>query len=128
MRPTAILRALDTVRFFKDEIHRKNPRLRQMAIDQAKRLYEKEKAVFEALNINTAIILGGLHNDLRNPDKRGLHWTVVYQDAAGLIRKTKHVYPEDEGPYDGANVGVEVAKDTDLPAHVAATDKKKKKS
>ncbi|GIJ98536.1 hypothetical protein Aspvir_000653 [Aspergillus viridinutans] len=50
----------------------------------------------ERRGVAEAIVKGPKHNDPRNPDPKGDHWTVELIKESGDFVTKKHVYPEDE--------------------------------
>ncbi|KAG5287158.1 hypothetical protein I7I48_03020 [Histoplasma ohiense] len=51
----------------------------------------------EQRGVTEAIIKGPKHNDHRNPDPQGDHWTVEMVTESGEFVTKRYVYPEAEG-------------------------------
>ncbi|KAG6090253.1 hypothetical protein E4U30_008212 [Claviceps sp. LM220 group G6] len=47
----------------------------------------------EALEIDSAVVTGPLHNNPNKPDPKGVHWTVTLLNWAGQLVTVKHIYP-----------------------------------
>ncbi|KAI1918435.1 hypothetical protein LOZ65_004891 [Ophidiomyces ophidiicola] len=50
----------------------------------------------EQRGVTEAIVKGPKHNDPRNPDSKGDHWTVEMIKENGDFVTKRHVYPDDE--------------------------------
>ncbi|MCJ1368262.1 hypothetical protein MMC16_007404 [Acarospora aff. strigata] len=82
------------IRWLNDTIHKNSPSLKAEAETAIGACYKSER--LEARGVTEAIVKGAKHNDPRNPDPKGEHWTVEMKKENGDHVTTKHVYPEEK--------------------------------
>ncbi|KAJ6000970.1 hypothetical protein N7481_001379 [Penicillium waksmanii] len=90
---TAILGyPLKAIRWFREDIYKNSPEKRREAETAIKKFYEANKDNMEKRGVSEAIVKGAKHNDPRNPDPKGEHWTVEMIKENGEFVTKRHVY------------------------------------
>lgn len=102
---------LKVIRWLTEEIYKKNPEARLEAERAIKVFYDENKDNLERRGVTDALVKsvhksyslifyrslyndrGAKHNDPRNPDPKGDHWTVELSKESGEFVTKRHVYP-----------------------------------
>ncbi|ELR06234.1 hypothetical protein GMDG_02029 [Pseudogymnoascus destructans 20631-21] len=74
-------------------IYKKNPEARLEAERAIKVFYDENKDNLERHGVTDALVKAAKHNDPRNPDPKGDHWTVELSKETGEFVTKRHVYP-----------------------------------
>ncbi|PYI03981.1 hypothetical protein BO78DRAFT_431701 [Aspergillus sclerotiicarbonarius CBS 121057] len=94
---TAILGfPLKAIRWLRDDIYKNSPEKRGEAEAAIRTFYDDNKVSMERRGVTEVIVKGPKHNDPRNPDPRGPHWTVDMIKEDGEFVTKRHVYPPGE--------------------------------
>ncbi|KAJ5737255.1 uncharacterized protein N7483_002380 [Penicillium malachiteum] len=83
---------LRAIRWFREDIYKNSPEKRQEAETAIKKFYDVNKESMEKRGVSEAVVKGPKHNDPRNPDPRGEHWTVEMIKEDGEFVTKRHVY------------------------------------
>ncbi|KAE8307955.1 hypothetical protein BDV41DRAFT_568630 [Aspergillus transmontanensis] len=95
-RTTILNFPLKAIRWFREDIYKNSPEKRMEAEKAIRTFYQKNEASMERRGVTEAIVKGGKHNDPRNPDPKGDHWTVEMIKESGEFVTKRHVYPDGE--------------------------------
>ncbi|KAL4950833.1 hypothetical protein BDW69DRAFT_50553 [Aspergillus filifer] len=87
---------LKAIRWFREDIYKNSPEKRIEAESAIKKFYDVNKASLEQRGVTEATVKGPKHNDPRNPDPKGDHWTVELIKESGEFVTKRHVYPDSE--------------------------------